>query len=352
MIEVAFCAPTMQSALKRSGCLLIVALSCLELSSADRAPLNAAATVGVRNGHALTYDSNRGRVLLFGGANESRVLGDLWEWNGKSWLHLSSEVGPAPRTFAAVSYDRERKRLVVFGGNRVLFGKPGDGDTFLEDMWEWYGGSWHEASVPTPPPRAEAAMVYDAARRRLVLFGGYRGVGPTRVRLGDTWEFDGSRWKEMDPSRSPSPRSGAAMAYDVDRRRVVLFGGSGGPNAETWEWDGTSWDRVMAPTSPRFNPAMAYDTASKRILRFGGWNGHAREGDTWLYEGQRWKPARVMGPAPRNHTSLTYDESRGVFVLFGGHDGELVFGDTWEWRAGSWSRIAAEEPRRRIDNGH
>lgn len=351
MIEVA-CAPTMRRALKRSGCLLVVALSGLGLTSAGRAPLNAAATIGVRNGHALAYDSDRGRVLLFGGADESRVLADLWEWDGKSWLSLSPNIGLPPRTFAAVSYDRERQRLVVLGGNRVLFGKPGDGDTFLQDMWEWYGGSWHQASVPTPPSRAEATMVYDSARRRLVLFGGYRGVGPNRVRLGDTWEFDGSRWKELHPNRSPSPRNGAGMAYDVDRRRVVLFGGSGGPNADTWEWDGSSWDRVTAPTPARFNPAMAYDTVSRMILRFGGWNGQAREADTWFYDGQRWKPVDGVGPEPRNHASLAYDEKREVFVLFGGHDGELVFGDTWEWHTGSWSRIAGEKPRRRIDNGH
>jgi hypothetical protein len=34
-----------------------------------------------------------------------------------------------------------------------------------------------------------------------------------------------------------------ALAYDADRRRVVLFGGqtAGATVEETWEWDGLTW---------------------------------------------------------------------------------------------------------------
>lgn len=34
-------------------------------------------------------------------------------------------------------HDRDRQRLVFFGGNRVLFGTENDKDTFVADMWEW-----------------------------------------------------------------------------------------------------------------------------------------------------------------------------------------------------------------------
>lgn len=186
----------------------------------------------VRNAHALAYDADRARVLLFGGADEKSVRADLWEWDGRAWRPIASE-GPPPRTFPALAYDRARKRLVPFGGNRVLFGTDSDRDTFLEDMWEWYEGAWHRVAVSTPPARAEASMVYDSARRR-----------------------------------------------------VVLFGGSG-PSAETWEWDGTAWLRVEASAPGRFNSAMAYEAGRKAVLRFGGWDGEAREGDTWRYDGRR-----------------------------------------------------------------
>jgi hypothetical protein len=142
------------------------------------------------------------------------------------------------------------------------------------------------------------------------------------------------------------------MTYDSDRGRVVLFGGSGGPSAETWEWDGAVWRRVQAPAPGRFNSAMAYDAGRKAVLRFGGWNGDTRGGDTWRYDGNHWEQLAARGPEPRNHTSMAYDERRGALVLFGGHDGERVFGDTWEWRQGAWSRGAYEAPRIRVENGH
>lgn len=311
----------------------------------------AAGTPAVRNAHALAYDPERARVLLFGGADERSVHDDLWEWDGRTWRLLASG-GPPARTFPALAYDRARKRLVLFGGNRVLFGSEGERDTFLGDTWEWSEGRWSRRTVEGPSPRAEAGVAYDLRRQRLVLFGGYRTSGAGRVRLGDTWEWDGSRWEEKASARGPSPRSGVAMTYDSERGRVVLFGGSGGPNAETWEWEGTAWHRVEAPAPGRFNSAMAYDSRRKEVIRFGGWNGEVREGDTWRYDGNRWELLPARGPEPRNHASMAYDESRGVMVLFGGHDGDRVFGDTWEWRHEAWSRVAFEPPRRRLDNGH
>ena len=75
----------------------------------------------VRNAHVLVYNPDKQIVMLFGGADESHVLGDLWAWDGDKWFCLSNE-GPSPRTFPALSYDTERKQLILFGGNRVLFG--------------------------------------------------------------------------------------------------------------------------------------------------------------------------------------------------------------------------------------
>lgn len=304
----------------------------------------------VRNAHVMAYDSDREKVMLFGGADERRVLGDLWEWNGKTW-HKISASGPVPRTFPSMAYDGDRQRLVLFGGNRVLFGTENDKDTFLDDMWEWDGARWQMIKTTTPPARAEACMVYDSARRRLVLFGGYNVVAGRRTRFGDTWEWDGKTWEQVSNS-GPSPRNGATMTYDPIRRRVFLFGGNG-PSGETWTWDGNSWDEVKPVVAQgRFNSVMAYDEARQHVLRFGGWNGKTRVGDTWIFDGIIWKQIDAAGPEARNHSAMVYDAKRQRLVLFGGHDGERVFGDTWEWDGSKWSRLAFHEPRLRVDNGH
>jgi hypothetical protein len=202
---------------------------------------------------------------LYGGADASSVTADTWEWNSyrRSWQRLSVE-GPGPRTFPAFAYHDRAHHAVLFGGNRVLFGKPDDTNTFLSDTWIWRRGRWSHIDVPGPAPRAEAAVAYDQHRARVVLFGGYyRGPSGT-VRLGDTWEWDGTRWIQM-AGDGPSPRNGAAMAYDARRQRVVLFGGSGA-SRETWEWDGSRWlQRDAGDVEGRFNPAMIFDPASRLV---------------------------------------------------------------------------------------
>ena len=60
----------------------------------------------------------------------------------------------------------------------------------------------------------------NTARKRVVLFGFV--YPPAR---SDTWEWDGNTWLERSPTTSPSVRFGHAMAYDAARQRVVLFGG-------------------------------------------------------------------------------------------------------------------------------
>lgn len=304
----------------------------------------------VRNAHSMAYDHDRAVVLLFGGADEHQVLGDLWAWDGREW-HCLEDGGPPPRTFPSLAYDGVGQRVILFGGNRVLFGTAEDTNTFLDDMWTWDGQVWRQLHTATPPARAEASMVYDSDRQRVVLFGGHRTVDGERIRFGDTWEWDGHRWEQIS-SEGPSPRNGAAMAYDVHRKRVVLFGGSGAPG-ETWEWDGKIWERIeSAQTEGRFNSATVYDPGRRALIRFGGWTREGRVGDTWRYDGSQWTRLTNDGPAARNHTAMAYDSQRELIVLFGGHDGERVFGDTWEWDGSAWSQRTERASRLRVDNGH
>ena len=303
----------------------------------------------VRNAHAMAFNDERRTIMLFGGADAGEVRGDLWEWDGHRWQQVAAE-GPPPRTFPAMAYDRARDRLVLFGGNRVLFGDGGDADTFLSDHWEWSAAGWQQIGTPTPPPRAESGMVYDEARRRTVLFGGYRVSGQERTRLNDTWEWDGEKWIEA-ATHGPSPRNGAALAYDSAHRRTILFGGNG-PSNETWGWDGRRWQEKPAVSEGLFNSAMAFDERHGQAIRFGGWNGEMRVGDTWAFDGENWSRLEASGPPARNHAAMAYDRKRERLVLFGGHDGERVFGDTWEWDGRQWSRPANFAPRIRIANGH
>src|SRR5215468_2010500 len=85
----------------------------------------------------------------------------------------------------------------------------------------WACGDGGEAAPVAPAARWGHAMVYDAARDRVLLFGGSTGT----TFHDDTWSWDGSRWTQLAPSLSPPARDQHVMAYDGARGRVVLFGG-------------------------------------------------------------------------------------------------------------------------------
>ncbi|HYE62990.1 MAG TPA: kelch repeat-containing protein [Phycisphaerales bacterium] len=89
-------------------------------------------------------------------------------------------------------------------------------------------------------------------------------------------------WQEEEKVAPPSGRNGHAMAYDSARGVTVLFGGDDGNgirSGETWEWNGTKWRQVLVsgPSARRWH-AMAYDSARGVTVLFGGQTASGRNG--------------------------------------------------------------------------
>jgi hypothetical protein len=140
----------------------------------------------------MVYDSKRRKVILFGGANQQRNNNDTWEWDGAAWRKLA-ETGPEPRARHRLAFDSRRGVIVLYGGNGAK-PTPGPGFRVLEDTWLWDGSQWTEVKGATLGKRFMHAMAYDAARDRVVLYG---GGGEDQKTLSDTWEWDGKRWAEV-----------------------------------------------------------------------------------------------------------------------------------------------------------
>jgi len=157
-----------------------------------------------RWGHGFAYDSARERMVLFGGQDASGAfVGDTWEWDGSrgTWT-LRATTGPAGRYGHAMVYDSARRKIVLFGGfNLGVFGC-----CFLGDTWEWDGdaGTWTQRANTGPSPRY-AQLIYDSARRTTVLFGGVTRNVITYTALDDTWEWDGvaGTWTQRSPTNQP-----------------------------------------------------------------------------------------------------------------------------------------------------
>jgi len=66
---------------------------------------------------------------------------------------------------------------------------------------------------------------------------------------------------------------------------------------------------------------MAYDAARTITLLFGGRDDADRSlGDTWGWDGVRWRKLSSAGPGPRSWHTVTYDKEKKAVVLFGGRD--------------------------------
>jgi hypothetical protein len=287
---------------------------------------------------ASAYDSNRDRVVVFGGANATTNFGDTWEWDGSTWSNRLTPVAPPALMGSAMAYDSARDVAVLFGGS--------SSSGVSSDTWEWDGTNWTKLSpTSSPPPMALTAMVFDSSRSRIVLFGQYNQFG---VPLPETWEFDGTTWTQAHPATAPTPRLSPGLAFDSSRNRTVLFGGwdpNVGRMADTWEWDGSSWTRMTPTVSPyaRQSHSMAYDPVRDRTILFGG--DHIQpyslgdENDTWEWDGAQWsRDWTDAAPAIRADQSMVYDSALGRMVLFGGFDAGVspntYDADTWELGTG------------------
>jgi hypothetical protein len=87
---------------------------------------------------ASKMSSTGSALFLHGGAAiDGTMHGDTWQWAGGEWKKLQ-EIGPAPRIQHAMAFDTNQSRLVLFGGQ--------DARRTFADAWE------APIMEPGPPP--------------------------------------------------------------------------------------------------------------------------------------------------------------------------------------------------------
>ncbi len=149
-----------------------------------------------RNGAASVYDPVTGVLMEFGGMG--LVNGVCQATNGawtlstipspflNSWQLLVEPEGnpPSVRSFSSAVYDAVGGRMLVFGG-------VGESGGYLDDVWSLVNPTglgtpaWSMLSPQGTPPagRSEQAAIFDAASRRMTIFGGHNASGA----LNDSW---------------------------------------------------------------------------------------------------------------------------------------------------------------------
>jgi Galactose oxidase, central domain len=174
-----------------------------------------------RSGASLVYDEARQEAVLFGGAaSNSTLFGDTWIFNGIDWIQQQPLVSPPPRTIASMAYDADRNLTILFGGLADTGGKYWDA---LGDMWIWDGATWIEQHpLHHPAGRQSFGMAYDEGRQQVILFGGQTSV---EVNPSETWAWDGQDWTKLLTFQTPPSEMavGAQLVYLPDLQTVSLF---------------------------------------------------------------------------------------------------------------------------------
>ncbi|MCB9662998.1 MAG: hypothetical protein H6732_02720 [Alphaproteobacteria bacterium] len=311
-----------------------------------------------RNGDApVAYDRARDQVVRVVPL-ASEGLTETWTWtDGEGWTLAAADALPPPRADAAVAYDAGAEVVVLFGGTDP-------GGVPLHDTWLWDGTGWHQPVAPdpdlkrTPSRRQHHVLVPDPQTGRPLLFGGKRLDGACD--LQDTWIREAEGWRELTSgSVRPAGRCNHAAATLPAWGVTLLFGGAatrGKIFDDTWTWNGATWSRVPTPDDApegRRDAAMAVDPVSGAVLLFGGKGEEALLDDSWLGTPDGWTPSTsTAAPSPRRHHAMAPDPLREEVVLFGGEDEGGAQGDTWVWTTGTWTlaATAAEGPGPRQDH--
>jgi hypothetical protein len=297
---------------------------------------NAARPAAVE-GHALLHDSSRRQAVLIAGQGVGNVpLRAAWLWHNNSWAR-GFAYEPDAIVSPAVALDAGRGAIVIHGGWDSA-GTP------RAETWERMGNRWLNHGTGGPGIRTAHAAVYDAARRRTIVYGGNGAAGPTE----ETWSWNGRQWTRLHAT-GPGPRLHPAMAYDAARGVVILFGGAApgtppAPVGDTWALDGSGWKRVATSgPSPRILHAMAYDVLRQRVVLYGGATAEFRElADTWEWDGVRWSlrhdgATAALPPRLRGH-AMAFDGPAGETLLYGGFDGQALRDELWSWNGSRWRK--------------
>lgn len=206
------------------------------------------------DGYAWAFDNDRGVFVLFGNNRP-----ETWEWNGTEWT-LRKVISPPARWGPGMTYDSIRRRVVLWGGS--IGG-------WTADLWEFDGLAWSQPTYQVGPSGYDYPfLVFDQIRAVALLLTRNNQPG---------WSWNGVSWSNPCCIYADIYKCGA---YDPFRGVTYIYPHSG---SRVNEWDGqTTYFASDPQTGPghRFFANLAFDTNRRRLVLFGGLHSDSR---TWEY---------------------------------------------------------------------
>lgn len=305
-----------------------------------------------RSSHVMAYDSNRERIVLFGGTDGTKELTDTWVYEDRNWRQLPTPNAPAGRVLSAMAFDPLRDRAVLFGGLRLSDDKKTQIKMF--DMWEFDGTTWTRI-METGPEVETPLLVWDDAKDKLYLLGHVADVA-TRM-----YEYDPSAraWNNiaLDADRSKVPCiSDSSVAFNTELQRIVVSGGvcipadaskSSPTTEDIWSWDGENWSKLEVTNAAvrSTNAATFYDSVRKQLVIFGGFTAYTStpRSTTAVHRDNVWHfVSDSSSPAARSLFGIASDPVNNVVWMIGGINDNDFLTDFWKFENGYWERVTAE----------
>lgn len=122
---------------------------------------------------------------------------------------------PPKRAHHSIAFDPTRGEVILSGGSTAT---ADDSSTVFDDLWTWNGKRWNQLAV-TALSRSGHNLIYDPARRRLLLIAGMDG----QQRYGETRVFDGNRWVSLNANPALD-LAGPAIGRHLGLERPRLAG--------------------------------------------------------------------------------------------------------------------------------
>jgi hypothetical protein len=227
-------------------------------------------------GQRMVYDEDRKVIVMIGGQYvpasgdpcENGAAPDAgsgycieknaWQWNGTSWRKIiatdpEGDGDPPFRRYASLTYDQQRRRVVLYAGYDPSKACTGGKDTSCRDLWQYDGTSWWRPATFVESPSTSWMLYWDPFTAHLsdgttknyldwaerehpahlyhvpLVFSGLGDVAP--VRVGVSWTAGGSGYD------NGSARQGVdLLAWNAGRWRKVAAGNAapGAPGAVAW----------------------------------------------------------------------------------------------------------------------
>lgn len=295
-----------------------------------------------RYDHMLVDTGEFKRLVLFGGRTaDNETLGDTWiyELTTDSWRQVKSAISPMARLGAAVAYDAARKRIIMFGG----FANPqirNVNDTWIFNL-ETESWSKIETTGTAPVARYGVSGVIDSASDLFIVSHGF-----ANTRYDDTLALDlqTNKWTDISPATRPLKRCLHEAIFDTSNKKMLLFGGcSSGfgpcPQGDLWSYNlaARAWTELkpQGPTPPpSSNPSFVFDPGGVAWL-FGGRLENGYSDELWSFDpgSNAWTRHQVSsGPSARASHDAIWDAVNRRIIVFGGQSDMGVLNDLWAYK--------------------